>query len=149
MIGRRNSSAADLYFEFRFRILKIQPIIYLLIGLYLIMPLISPLLRAASRNELRAVLHIWGVTLFCHIRGCLPLSLATRAISATWTYSEKLTFGIYLCHFIFVYISFDLFDIESVNPFLRIIGMTAASFTCAAILTAILRLTPLTRRFIA
>lgn len=64
MIGRRNSSAADLYFEFRFRILKIQPIIYLLIGLYLIMPLISPLLRAASRNELRTVLRIWGVTLF-------------------------------------------------------------------------------------
>ena len=106
------------------------------------MPLISPLLRAASRNELRTVLRIWGVTLFRHICGCLPLSLATRAISATWTYSEKLTFGIYLCHFIFVYISFDLFDIESVNTFLRIIGMTAASFTCAAILTAILRLTP-------
>ena len=33
MIGRRNSSAADLYFEFRFRILKIQPIIYLLYGM--------------------------------------------------------------------------------------------------------------------
>ena len=38
--------------------------LYMLIGLYLIMPLISPLLRAASRNELRAVLRIWGVTLF-------------------------------------------------------------------------------------
>lgn len=33
MIGRRNSSAADLYFEFRFRILKIQPIIYMLYGM--------------------------------------------------------------------------------------------------------------------
>ena len=123
--------------------------LYMLIGLYLIMPLISPLLRAASRNELRAVLRIWGVTLFLPYLRLFAPQLGYEAISATWTYSEKLTFGIYLCHFIFVYISFDLFDIESVNTFLRIIGMTAASFTCAAILTAILRLTPLTRRFIA
>ncbi len=231
--------------------------LYMLIGLYLIMPLISPWLRAASRNELRTVLRIWGVTLFLpYLRLFAPqlgyegnfgnmdilgacdwnaygtfyylsgfigyLLLAyyvttwppkwsarrTAAICATmfaagyaatfggfvaiqqyfpgdYSYLEiiwyfcginvfmmtypvlvvfsrlrftppawlatlsKLTFGIYLCHFIFVYISFDLFDIESVNPFLRIIGMTAASFTCAAILTAILRLTPLTRRFIA
>ena len=37
--------------------------LYMLIGLYLIMPLISPWLERASRRELQRVLAIWGVTL--------------------------------------------------------------------------------------
>ena len=37
--------------------------LYMLIGLYLIMPLISPWLERASRRELQSVLAIWGVTL--------------------------------------------------------------------------------------
>ena len=37
--------------------------LYMLIGLYLIMPLISPWLERASRRELQSVLAIWGLTL--------------------------------------------------------------------------------------
>ena len=37
--------------------------LYMLMGLYLIMPLISPWLERASRRDLRTILAIWGVTL--------------------------------------------------------------------------------------
>ena len=38
--------------------------LYMLVGLYLIIPLINPWLSRASRADIRLVLKIWGVTLF-------------------------------------------------------------------------------------
>lgn len=60
----------------------------------------------------------------------------------------KLTFGIYLCHFIFVYISFDLYYGLGISPALKIAIMFATSFICATTVTWILSLTPFTRKFI-
>ena len=37
--------------------------LYMLIGLYIIMPIISSWLTQASRKEIKTVLYIWGVTL--------------------------------------------------------------------------------------
>lgn len=38
--------------------------LYMLVGLYLIIPVISPWIQQASRGELRTFLYLWGVTLF-------------------------------------------------------------------------------------
>lgn len=38
--------------------------IYMLIGLYLLVPILSPWLKSCSRNELRGYLLLWGVTTF-------------------------------------------------------------------------------------
>ena len=46
--------------------------LYMLIGLYLIMPLISPWLERASRRELQSVLAIWGLTLLLPFVQMLP-----------------------------------------------------------------------------
>lgn len=37
---------------------------YMLVGLYLIMPIISPWLAQASRKDIKRFLYIWGITLF-------------------------------------------------------------------------------------
>lgn len=63
-------------------------------------------------------------------------------------YIASLTFGIYLCHFIFIMIGYDLFDIAALPLVLRILSMFVFTFTSAAIVTALMRLTPFTRRFV-
>ncbi len=60
----------------------------------------------------------------------------------------KLTFGIYLCHFVFVFISFELFNCPSWHPALRIAAMALTSFTVAATLTWVIRLWRPTRRLV-
>lgn len=63
-------------------------------------------------------------------------------------YLASLTFGIYLCHFIFIMAGYDLFDISGLPAALRILCMFVFALTSAAVLTALMRLLPLTRRFV-
>lgn len=51
----------------------------------------------------------------------------------------SLTFGIYLCHFIFVMIAYDIFDIAGLPYIVRIVAMAVTAFTAAALLTWLLR----------
>ncbi len=67
----------------------------------------------------------------------------------TLAYVAGLTFGIYLCHFFFVLVGFDLFNFANVNPALRIIINLIFSFSCAAALTAILKGFKPTSRFVS
>lgn len=231
--------------------------LYMLLGLYLAMPIVNAWLEQASRKDLRIVLSIWGATLFIpYIKllaplcgyvgnygnldiwgGCdwniygtfyymsgfmgyiilahymvkYPLSWSNRKLAAvgslmfcsgyavtfggyvllqkyfpgnyayleivwwftginvfmmtvpvfewfrrmkvhpnrTLTYLAGLTFGIYLCHFFFVMVGYDLFNFANVNPALRIAANLVFTFTCAAALTALLKTTKLTRRFVS
>ncbi len=61
----------------------------------------------------------------------------------------SLTFGIYLCHFIFVYITFDLFDIPTLPSVVKILCMTVVTFAAAACVSWIFRQSRLTRKLIA
>lgn len=61
----------------------------------------------------------------------------------------KLSFGIYLCHFFFVYLYFEVFAIDGWHPLMRIAAMTLATFATAALLTQLLSLWPPTRRLVA
>ena len=73
-----------------------------------------------------------------------------KIVSRPWMRQlASLTFGIYLCHFIFVYMTYDLFHIAGLPAFVRIICMTAVSFGCAAGVTAILNLNRYTKKLIA
>ena len=60
----------------------------------------------------------------------------------------KLTFGIYLCHFIVVQISYDLFDVSGIPVFFRIICMALTSFVFSAFVSALFSLTKFTSRFV-
>lgn len=63
-------------------------------------------------------------------------------------YVAGLTFGIYLCHFVFVIAAYDLFDVQALPAWLRIILMSLTAFAGAAALTALMSLTRFTSRFI-
>lgn len=233
--------------------------LYMLVGLYLAMPVVNTWLVHASQKELRTVLKIWGVTLFIpYIRllaplcgyvgnygnldiwgGCdwniygtfyymsgfmgyiilayymvkYPLQWSDRKFKLigkgmlllgyfitffgflliqqyypgnysyleiiwwftginvflmTWpvfewfrrkndiirpnkflTYLAGLTFGIYLCHFFFVMVGYDIFNIASLSAITRIFLNLIFSFTCAAAVTAILKSWKVTRRFVS
>ncbi len=230
--------------------------LYMLVGLYLIIPILDAWLAKATRREVLTVLRIWGVTLFIpylkliaphvgytgnfgsmeilcacdwnaygtfyYLTGfigylilafymrkwglqwsaaktaaiCIPMFVVGYAITAggfikiqdyypgDYSYLEviwyftginvfmmtfailaafsrlklrprrwltrlaSLTFGIYLCHFIFVYVTFDLFGLTSMPAALKILCMTVVSFAAAAAVTWLMRLVPFTRRFI-
>lgn len=65
------------------------------------------------------------------------------------SYLASLTFGIYLCHFPFEFVAYDLLDIPSLAPWLRIIAGSLITFAAAAVLTALFRAVPGLRRLIA
>lgn len=60
----------------------------------------------------------------------------------------SLTFGIYLCHFIFVEIAYDCFDIASWPYIVRILAMACCAFAVSALLVWGLSRFPLTRRLV-
>ena len=231
--------------------------LYMLVGLYLIMPVLNSWLVSASKKDVRTVLYIWGFTLFIpylkllaphvgyqgnfgsmeilgacdwnqygtfyYLTGfigylilayymrtwqinwsnakaaaiCIPMFIAGYAITfcgfvkiqdffpGDYSYLEviwyftgvnvfmmtfpvlllcsrikmqpkqwltklaSLTFGIYLCHFIFIYSSFDLYNALDIAPAFKILAMAVTCFTAAAALTWLLSLTKFTRKFIA
>lgn len=229
--------------------------LYMLVGLYLAMPILSAWLRTASRRDMRTLLRLWGITLFIPyikllaplcgyagnygnldiLGGCdwnvygtfyyvsgfmgyillahymvrFPCEWSGRRLAVvggisfavgyavtfggyvwlqqyfpgnyayleivwwlaginvflmTWpifewfrrmkvrgsrllTYVAGLTFGIYLCHFFFVLVGYDLFNIAALPATLRIVFNLIFAFSCAALLAALLRTNRLTHRF--
>lgn len=230
--------------------------LYMLLGLYLIMPVISAWLEKASPREIRILLWVWGVSLilpyvekaasllgyvgnygnmgilgvcdwnpygtFYYLSGFLgyavlafylrtyPLRWSSRRLAAvcipsfligyaitflgfveintsypgnyamleiiwyfcsinvvmmtvpvfiffsrirfsapSWLSSlAGLTFGIYLCHFVFVFFAYDLLAATGWPYWLRIFGGCAVSFICAAALTWLFNLWRPTRRLV-
>lgn len=221
--------------------------LYMLVGLYMIIPIISPWLEKASRRDVRLLLLIWGFTLFIpyirllapavgytgnfgsmeifgvcdwnaygtfyYVSGfvgymllayyirrwplqwsaaktaaiCVPMFIAGYCITffgylklqelypGDYSYLEiiyyftginvfmmtfpillafsrlrirqrpwlgklaSLTFGIYLCHFFFVFVTYDIFDIKGVAPIVRLLLMAATSIVASGALTWLMR----------
>ena len=59
------------------------------------------------------------------------------------------TFGIYLCHFIFVEIAYDVFDFASLPYVVRIVCMAVAAFGVSYAVVRLLSLSRITRRLVA
>lgn len=96
---------------------------------------------------------IWYFTGFNVFMMTFPILFLFTRISikpSPWLGSlARLTFGIYLCHFAFIYISYDLFHSLRIIPAVKILLMFTTSFSSAALLTWLLSLTPLTRKYIS
>ena len=60
-----------------------------------------------------------------------------------------LTFGIYLCHFVFVQAAYDLFDIEGVPYIVRIAAMAVTTFAVSAAVTAVMKRCKATKIFVS
>ncbi|WP_165040892.1 acyltransferase [Dysgonomonas sp. ZJ709] len=70
--------------------------------------------------------------------------------SARLSRVASLTFGVYLCHFVFVQVAYDLFEmVHSLPAFVRIIGMACSSFLISYLIVRAMACFKLTRRFIA
>lgn len=231
--------------------------LYMLIGLYIIMPILSSWLMQATQKEIKTLLYIWGITLvlpyvkmvapllgyignyghmglfgecvwnvygtFYYISGfigylilayylknyplnwswkkmafiCIPMFAVGYAItsigyvitnayfpgnyayleilwyfaginvfmmtfpvfiaiqklntrSRKWlSYAAKLTFGIYLCHFTFTFLSYDLYNIPTLPYMLRIILAAVTTATISALLTWGLYTFKPTRKFVS
>ncbi len=231
--------------------------LYMLIGLYIIMPILSSWLVQATQKELKTLLYIWGITLvlpyvkmvapllgytgnyghmglfgecdwnvygtFYYISGfigylilayylknyplnwswkkmafiCIPMFAVGYAITSVgyvitnayfpgnyayleilwyfaginvfmmtfpvfiaiqklntrsrkWlSYAAKLTFGIYLCHFTFTFLSYDLYNITTLPYMLRIILAAVTTATISALLTWGLYTFKPTRKFVS
>ncbi len=230
--------------------------LYMLIGLYLAMPIVSAWLEKAEKRDVRLVLCLWGVSLFLpyikmaapalgytgnygsmEILGacdwnpagtfyyfsgflgytvlayylvryplqwswrktlwiCLPMFLAGYAITSggylltnhyfpgdyaklevIWNMAginvfmmtfpvfvivqkmkipssaglsrlAGLTFGVYLCHFFFVQVAYDLFDFPQIPAIVRLLGMAVVAFGISLALVWLMDRTKLTRRFV-
>lgn len=83
----------------------------------------------------------------------LPLFIAVMrsslAPSRFLSSVASLTFGIYLCHFIFVMIAYDWYSTLGITPIARILLMSVTVFAIAAILTWILRSLRFTRALVS
>ena len=231
--------------------------LYMLIGLYVIMPILSSWLVQATQKEIKTLLYIWGITLvlpyvkmvapllgytgnyghmglfgecdwnvygtFYYISGfigylilayylknyplnwswkkmaliCIPMFAVGYAITSVgyvitnayfpgnyayleilwyfaginvfmmtfpvfiaiqklntrsrkWlSYAAKLTFGIYLCHFTFTFLSYDLYNIPTLPYILRIILAAVTTATISALLTWGLYTFKPTRKFVS
>lgn len=60
----------------------------------------------------------------------------------------SLTFGIYLCHFVFVEIAYDVFNVSLLPNFVRILCMAITAFAVSAALVWVMEKTKLTRRLV-
>ena len=60
----------------------------------------------------------------------------------------SLTFGIYLCHFAFIFASYDLYDIPSLPYWLRILAIAVTTFAISTAITWLMSKTRLTARLV-
>lgn len=95
------------------------------------------------------------VWLFCGINVfmmTLPVFVGVQRlapkVSPLMSRFASLTFGIYLCHFFFIMVSYDLFDIPSMPYVVRITLMSIVTFLVSALLTLLLKQSRFTSRLI-
>lgn len=71
----------------------------------------------------------------------IPSSAALARLAAA-------TFGIYLCHFIFVQMAYDLFDSEALPAIVRIPAMACVAFFISYLVVRLFEMTKFTRRLV-
>lgn len=93
---------------------------------------------------------------FCSINVLMmtfPVFVAMQSITGTafpWLSKlAQLTFGIYLCHFVFEFVGYDLFDISVLPVWLRIVASSIFSFVAAACVTWLFKQNKYTARLVS
>lgn len=94
---------------------------------------------------------IWlftGINVFMMTFPVFVLVQKWNVAASPWlSRAASLSFGIYLCHFIFVQVAYDWFDTD-LPLMVRIAGMAVVSFAISYLLVWVMYRFPLTRRFV-
>lgn len=99
--------------------------------------------------NLEIVWYFAGVNVFMMTFPLFVIVQKLNIPSSAWMSKlASLTFGIYLCHYVFVTISYDVFDMSALPPLVRIVGMTCLTFLICTVITWAMSLSKLTSRFI-
>ena len=75
--------------------------------------------------------------------------IKTKTAPRWVTQLAGLTFGIYLCHYLFEFVGYDLMNIPGLAPTIRIVGAALFSFVAAAAVTWLFKLTRPTSRLVS
>lgn len=101
-------------------------------------------------SYLEVLWYFTGINVFLMTFPVFVLCSRVRLRPCKWLGTlARLTFGIYLCHFIFVYISFDIFNHLAIHPVFKILSMAVCCFCAAALLSWTMTLSSFTKKFIA
>lgn len=94
----------------------------------------------------------WWFCSFNVVMMTAPVFIAAQRINfrpRRWLkWLAGLTMGIFLCHFVVVYVAYDWFDIPGMSPWLRIPLMAVTIFTIAGLVTWLFTLWKPTRRLV-
>lgn len=90
-----------------------------------------------------------GINVFMMTFPIFVLAQRLRIPSFPWlSQIAGLTFGVYLCHFVFVFVSYDLFNRQELPYVIRIAGMTVTTFAMAALVSWLFSRSRITSRFV-
>lgn len=98
---------------------------------------------------LEIVWYFAGINVFMMTFPVFVIIRKIKIPSLPWlSHLASLTFGIYLCHYVFVFICYDWFDMPSLPYFVRIILMASVAFSISTAIVWLMSKSRLTRRFI-
>lgn len=98
---------------------------------------------------LEIVWYFAGINVFMMTFSVFVIVQKIKVPSLPWmSRLASLTFGIYLCHYLFVFISYDLFNIEGLPYFVRILAGTCVTFSICYVIVWLMSKSGLTQRFV-
>ena len=90
-----------------------------------------------------------GLNVALQTAGVFLVFMKLNVKSRPWlSRMAAMMFGIYLCHFPVVQMTYDLYDIRTLDPALRIVLMAVTTFVLSYAVTRLLWAIPFTRRFV-
>ena len=99
---------------------------------------------------LEIVWYFAGINVFMMTFPVFVIVQKIKVPSLPWlSRMATLAFGIYLCHYIFVFVSYDVFDCSSLPYIVRIFCMACLSFGVSYAVVWLMSKSKLTRRFIS
>ena len=98
---------------------------------------------------LEIVWYFAGINVFMMTFPVFVLVQKTSIPSLPWlSRMASMAFGIYLCHYTFVFVAYDLFDLPSLPYLVRIVCMACTTFGVCYLLVSLLSRFKLTARLV-
>ncbi len=99
--------------------------------------------------NLEIVWYFAGINVFMMTFPIFTIVQKLNIRSYSWlSHLASISFGIYLCHYVFVTISYDIFNISGLPAIVRIVGMTCLTFLISFIIAWGMSRFKLTSRFV-
>ncbi|WP_455592177.1 acyltransferase [Bacteroides sp.] len=98
---------------------------------------------------LEIVWYFAGINVFMMTFPVFVIIRKIKIPSLPWlSHLASLTFGIYLCHYVFVFVCYDWFDMPSLPYFVRIVMMASVAFCISSTVAWLMSKSKLTKRFV-